>query len=577
MRKRLRLEQNPNNSDACKSRDIEQKFFEKEGSTRALTSGSLAMIFALLGSSCVWIFLIIATDWEGLQYFGLTGAINGILGTFSIGFSRYFIAEIKESSVLNKELARLKAASYSKILLIIGLIIGSITISISFLTDNYLLKICYFASGCATIFGYFVNVGWIGLEVRNRYDIIAFLSIFGGIFLVIIGYLFIRFNWNPIYFAFHPFFNISTYVLLAYFFHKHAPFSFRDILRASIRSKTMKKKAPEGVRDLIRKDQIGFFMKNSLFSMVSNLESIGIFGNLLVYFAALYLAIFNPAFQSIGVSLLTILMMYGAVKTVILYYSAPLNIEISEACAKNKHHTVEGCVNNAIRISSMLALAFLLGMLALSSMILLSLHGSFFIRNGEFDQELFMLAIWLFVLISVGEFCYGYSTLFANALIGSGNGRQAAIGFGITFLIIIGVSPICIYVFGILGVGITMVISVAFLLPYMLIQLKRKLHIKYSLKILRLIPNLIIIYLFFSFASANALVWLPLFLVGGALLYMTLNPFFGISEHQDFEIIRDLTKTLKMKPLGTVIVKILIFMYNISPFNKEKMVLQNNL
>ncbi len=572
LRKGLRLEQNPNNSDNCKCGVLEKKFFEKEGSSRAATSGSLAMIFALLGSTCVWIFLIIATNWDGLQYFGLTSAINGILGTFAIGFSRYFIAEIKESLIQNKELARLKAAAYSKILLIIGLIVGIITISFSFFTDNYLLKICYFASGCSTIFGYTVNIFWIGLEVRNRYDIMSFLSIFGGIILVIIGYLFIRFNWNPIWFAFHPFFNILANGLAAYYFHKHSPFSFRDVLKASVRSKKMKERAPEGVKELIKGDQIELFMKNSIFSMFSNLESIGIFGNLLVFFAALYLAIFNPAFQGVGVSLLTILMMYGAVKTVILYYSGPLNIEISEACAKGKHHTIEGCVNNTIRISSLVALGFLMGMLALTSLILKILHKEFFIQDGVFDQELFVLAVWLFVLIAIGEFCYGYSTLFANALIGSGNGRQAAIGFGITSLIILGVSPICIYIFGILGVGITMIISVAFLLPYMLIQLKRKLHIKYSLKILRLIPNLIIIYVFLSFASGIALVWLPLILVSAAFLYMTLNPFFGISELQDFEVIMDLTSTFKIKPIGKIIIKILIFMYNISPFNKEKMV-----
>ena len=98
----------------------EQKFFEEQGSSRAITSGSLSMIFALIGSSCIWLFTILATGWDGLQYFGLTTAINSTVGVFAIGFSRYFIAEIKDSLIINEELARIKAAAYSKIILIIG-------------------------------------------------------------------------------------------------------------------------------------------------------------------------------------------------------------------------------------------------------------------------------------------------------------------------------------------------------------------------------------------------------------------------------------------------------------------------
>ena len=100
--------------------EIKRKFFEEEGSSRAITSGSLSMIFALVGSMCVWLFLIIATGWDGLQYFGLTTAINSIVGIFSIGFARNFIAEIKEAFVINEELGKIKAAAFSKIFLLTG-------------------------------------------------------------------------------------------------------------------------------------------------------------------------------------------------------------------------------------------------------------------------------------------------------------------------------------------------------------------------------------------------------------------------------------------------------------------------
>ena len=49
--------------------------------------------------------------------------------------------------------------------------------------------------------------------------------------------------------------------------------------------------------------------------------------------------------------LLTVLMTYGAVKAVILYYSGPLNIEIAEACVKQSHETVEESINASTRIA----------------------------------------------------------------------------------------------------------------------------------------------------------------------------------------------------------------------------------
>ena len=50
------------------SRD--RKFFEQEGSSRVITSGSLYMFFALINAGCIWVFIILATGWEGLKYFG---------------------------------------------------------------------------------------------------------------------------------------------------------------------------------------------------------------------------------------------------------------------------------------------------------------------------------------------------------------------------------------------------------------------------------------------------------------------------------------------------------------------------
>ncbi len=559
----------------------DRKFFEQEGSSRAITSGSLYMFFSLIYASCIWIFVILATGWEGLNYFGLTTAINGIVSLIGIGISRYFIAEIKAAFVINEELGRLKASTYSKLLFLIGIVIGVAMILtpiiFGFVLTNNLLRECIFASGFSSILIYSTFVFQIGLEIKNRYDIIAFLSIFGGITLLISGYIFIVFNLNPFGFAFYPFFNISTLFLFIYFFYKLAPYSIKDIIMASIRTRNMKERASPEIKDLIQDHQILLYMKNSTFSMVTNIQNSKFFEDILFLCAAFYLAIFtDAAYQLFAVSLLTVLMTYGAVKAVILYYSAPLNIEIAEACVRKCQETVEESINASTRIASILALGFLTAMIALSGELLFFLHRDLFMDGGVFNNETFLMARILFILIITGQFLYGYATLFGNALIGSGNASLAAKGFTITLCIILGTSPIFMFLFGILGIGIVMLISALFLLPYILLQLKRKLQINYKFRIYRLIPNLIILFLIMLLFPFNSTISILVGIIIGATLYLFLNPFFGVSIPEDLQMINDLFNTLKLSFLGNLIVNLMKITYNISPLNKDKIILEQD-
>lgn len=554
-----------------------KRFFEQEGSSRVITSGSLHMFFSLFNAGCIWVFIVLGTGWEGLQYFGLTMAINGIVSLIGIGISRSFIAEIKAAFITNEDLGRLKAAVYSKILFLTGLFLGLLMIAtpfiFGFMITNNLLKQCIFASGFASILIYSNFVFQIGLEIKNRYDIIALLSIFGGISLLIGGYIFMIFDLNPFWFAFHPFFNLTTTILYIYFFKKLTPYSIRDLIMAGLRTKNMKKMAPPEVKDLIEDHQIWTYMKNSAFSMITNIQNSKFFEDILFFFAAVYLAIFtDPTYQGFGLSLLTVLMTYGAVKTVILYYSAPLNIEIAEAYARNRHDTVEDSVNDSTRIASILALGFLTAMVAISGDLLFYLHSEFFYDGGIFNNELFTIARTLFILIITGQFLYGYSTLFGNALIGSGNANSAARGFGITLLIIIGTSPIFIFFFGIIGIGLVMLISALFLLPFMLFQLKKRLAINYHAKIFRLIPNLIILFFILWIFPFNSTISLVIGILVAALIYLLLNPFFGASLPKDSQMINDLFNTIKIKPLGDLIVKFINKVYNLSPFNRTQVI-----
>ncbi|MFW9901979.1 MAG: oligosaccharide flippase family protein [Candidatus Thorarchaeota archaeon] len=559
----------------------ETKFYQNEGSSRAVTSGSLYMFFSLINAGCIWIFIIIGTDWPGLTYFGLTTAINGILSLIGIGITRYFIAEIKAAYVLNEELGKIKATTYSKLLFLIGVGLGIVMIFTPFIFGffirNTLLRECIFASGFSSFLIYGTFMFQIGLEIKNRYDIIAFTSIFNGVFILPAGIIFMSYSLNPFWFTFYPFFNLITIILLIYYFNRLAPYSIIDIFKASLRAQNMRKRASLEVRELIEDHQVLIYLKNSMYSMIINIQNSKFFEYILFFIATIYLSIFTePAYQNLGLSLLTVLMAYGAVKSVILYYSAPLNIEIAEATVKNLHDTIESSINASTRISSILALGFLTAMVALSKEILLYLHRDFFYTGSVFNSNLFIMAQILFILIVIGQFLYGYSTLFGNALIGSGNTGLAAIGFSITLLIILVTSPIFILFFGILGIGIVMLISALFLLPYILIQLKRKLNIKYKFRIYRLIPNLAILLLIMLIFPFNGIISFILGIIISAALYLFLNPFFGVSIPEDLQMINDLFNTLKLTFLGNLIVNAMKSTYNLSPLNKDKIVLEED-
>ncbi|MFW9882231.1 MAG: polysaccharide biosynthesis C-terminal domain-containing protein, partial [Candidatus Thorarchaeota archaeon] len=350
-----------------------------------------------------------------------------------------------------------------------------------------------------------------------------------------------------------------------------------EIFKAKLRPRNMRQIASPEIREFIENHQILIYMKNSLYSMMINIQNSKFFEDILYFIAAVYLAVFDASFQNLGLSLLTVLMAYGAVKSVILYYSAPLNIEIAEASVKDRHETIEESINASTRISSILALGFLTAMVALSGELLFFLHREFFIEGTIFNWDLFFMAQTLFIMIITGQFIYGYSTLFGNALIGSGNASLAAKGFTITLLIILATSPLFIYFNGILGIGIVMLISALFLLPYILIQLKRKLDINYNYNFFyRLIPNLIILFLIIWIFPYNSTLSILIGIILGAILYLFLNPFFGVSIPEDLQMINDLFNTLKLKIFGIFIVNAMIFTYNFSPLNKDRIVIEES-
>ncbi|MEJ2248573.1 MAG: hypothetical protein P8Y70_03775 [Candidatus Lokiarchaeota archaeon] len=550
-----------------------KKFYEKEGSLRTITSGSLRLVFSLASAVFVWILTIIGTSWPGLKFFGLTTALSGLVGVFNIGFSRYFTIEIKQAFTIHEDLGKIKASSYSKIILFIGIIISIILIIIGLTLQNPLLKFSFIGASISTFLSYINTVFSLGIEIKNRYDILSFINVFSGIFFFFTTIFLLTFDFSPQLVAFYPIVNVIPLLFYIYYFSKIAPYEYKDIFLGELTSKSMINVADEEIKGLLKEDQLWGFIKNSALTVVTNLESSGIFRNLLVLFAALYLAIITPATQGLSISILTILLAYGAVKSVVVYYSAPLNLEIAEARVKKKKSVIEESINDSVRISSYLALGILIGLIFLSGYILRFLHGEFFIKNASFDYALFNSTRLLFIFIIIGEFAYSYSTLFGNALIGSGHPRFASIGFGITLGIIVIAAPFVIAIFNLLGVGILMVGSAFFVLPYLALQLKHQLQIKYHFRITRLIPSLIIISIIFIFFPVYNTGTLLLCMLVAGIVYIFLNPFFGVSLPRDILLTKEILSTLKLKSAGTVFSYILVKIYNLSPLNKEKIII----
>jgi len=55
-----------------------------------------------------------------------------------------------------------------------------------------------------------------------------------------------------------------------------------------------------------------------------------------------------------------------------------------------------------------------------------------------------------------------------------------------------------------------------------------------------------------------------------------LNPFFGVSIPEDLQMINDLFNTLKLKIFGDLIVYAMRSIYNFSPLNKDKIILEED-
>ena len=84
---------------------------------------------------------------------------------------------------------------------------------------------------------------------------------------------------------------------------------------------------------------------------------------------------------------------------------------------------------------------------------------------------------------------------------------------------------------------------------------------------------MLLIILIFPFNSVFSIIF---GIIISATLYLFLNPFFGVSIPEDLQMINDLFSTLKLNFLGNLIVNTMKSTYNLSPLNKDKIVLEED-
>ena len=318
---------------------------------------------------------------------------------------------------------------------------------------------------------------------------------------------------------------------------------------------------------------------------VINLDALQVFANITSFLTAFILGLkFSQSEQKNLMEIYFIIANYVIAKLIIQFFAAPLNVEIAEAVAKNDNKTIKETINSVGKLALMLGLTLMTILAAFSKTLLYVLHKNAFIIKIDdsliFDQNLYNKAIILFILFLFGQFGFGFSKLFGNALIGAGATKKSAYGFGFSLVIILITTIIFVYLFDIIGAGISTLIASLSLLPFIIIQTKRSLKIKFDLRVLRQIPQLtliFIIYFYFPFTlnSSNFMDFifqliLVIFLT--IIILMILIPFFGVYSKKDFEFIEELLNSLKFpfaKYFANLSKKFGMFLFKINPLNKN--------
>ena len=533
--------------------------FEEEGSSRAIVSGAYFFVFAVIGSITLFIFNVMATGNPGLEYYGESFVLLNMFIAVGSGIYPSYVARVKATFVHDKERALIQASSYSKLILVIGLIFSIAGFIVYLIVPSPFVKASIIAIIPAVMLSYVTGSFSNMITLINRFDIAAFISSLFGIIVFLSGLIFITFSFEPLWFSFIPLFTgVVSAILSLFFFTRVSPFKFKDIYTKG---------------KLFSKEN-SIFLKEGLYSTLTNLEGLGVLGNAIIFITTLSLFAFYPDLEQKGIHLITIIMTYAIIKVAIIFFTGPLNVEISEATSKNNHEIVQDTMNNLGRICGIIGLTLTVFVCALSPHILRYLHPDAFIDNGVHIEATLIMTTYLLILATIGEACYGFSCLFGGALIGSGNAKYSAVVFGTALILIIPLTPLCVFFFGILGAGWAIFISGFYLLPLMFILVKKRLKVDFDLKVINQAPYLIAIFLLvflfpLGLITGNALFDLVIVTALSIGILFFGIAFFGVMTPNDAKLIKDLTSSFNAKWVENLVKKFGKFFYYLNPFHKK--------
>ncbi|MHA1149029.1 MAG: hypothetical protein ACTSR8_12395 [Promethearchaeota archaeon] len=548
-----------------------RNILEEEGSTRAVLSGGFFFIFAIIGALLLWVYTVIATGNEGLAYYGTIGVTVGMFSVLGTGFGQSFLARVKKAYIENgPEEAIKEASSYTKIYIAVGFLIGIVIFVMALFIEDPFLKLILYMSIIPVAMGYaFGTLGGM-LNVKNRFDITAFIGSFYGVVVFIVGGILLLVRSEPVFFTIIPIcISLNSLLLYTFFFKRVSEFKISELYtKGTLYSKESKE-----------------FLKYSMHSTLTNLESIGLLGNLIVFLTIFFLYFWYPNVQLLAAQILTVVMTYAIVKVAIIFFASPLNVEIAEAISKENHKVVQETITDIGRFAFLIGLTLMVLVCSASGHILRVLHLELFLTDkGEINEDLLIASQITLILCAIGQALYGFAALFGNALIGSGHAKNSGIVFGVTLLITFALTPITIFYFGYIGAGLTMLITGLFALPYMLFEVKRLLKVKLNFRIWNLIPVLTIVFLLIFFypldivlehiSQANnypiAFIGLLMFL-GIIFTFIMGIPFFGVMRPGDGKMLRDIGQSIPiLEKIFNFLLKLGAFSYSLNPFHKRK-------
>ncbi len=520
----------------------------------------------------------------GLSYITITGAIFALATAISVGSGGAFIKLAKEAYTIDAEKGRLRAVQMAKTNLIIGIISNIALFILAFaVISDPILFIMMIGAASAIFVSFIRDIFTQMFSIMNRFDMASVVGGLYGVIVFLYGFLIILLDLPPSALAFGTLFMILIMLGISVFFYNR-----------------IKHKSGLGLKDLflpskrypLDKSFSKQYLKYGALTTLSNLVVFGIFSHIVVLMAFLC---YNWAGAALGITteitvikmtdLLSIIDAFVFIEVAIIMFSGPLNVEIAEAYTKGDHHTIETSINAIGKVGIILSIPLSVALMILARPLLLLLGGGYVTAvGGTGPTEGLLFQGWVtFAITAFGQAFYGLATLFGAALIGSGQARKSATGFGLGALILFITTPIFIFFFGVLdnifpylgihdysliGAGFSFLISGIFVLPYLARATKRHLNIKYDLRLKRLLICMLLFGVFLLFTPTNVIL-LAIYVMIGFLLCIISYCFFGVLGKGDGKWIQDTLDSFNLGWLAQILRKIGRFFYNLNPWNEK--------